>query len=303
MSNERTDVALARVAKRQHGAFTRAQAAQAGLSEAQIQGRITRDAWVCVLPGVYRAAGTPETRGLQLTAALLWAGPTAVVFGSAAAELWPMQVVARKPEIVVATAVRRRSAKVVVHRSDDRAALQVCRRDGFPVTSAAATLVALAATVDATTLEDAFESARRHRIVTVSSMRRYLDVYGRRGVRGAAPMRTIVDAVDPTAPSRSRLEVLTRQLLVAHGITNFVREYPMSWNGRTYYFDFAFARQRVILETNGRTWHADPSDYERDNEKWSVPGRYGWRIVFATWEKVTDHPRQLLEELDVALAA
>jgi hypothetical protein len=50
-------------------------------------------------------------------------------------------------------------------------------------------------------------------------------------------------------------------LLEAHGITDFVREYLMPWNGRPYYFDFAFPGQRVILEVKSRRWHDDPSDY------------------------------------------
>jgi very-short-patch-repair endonuclease len=67
--------------------------------------------------------------------------------------------------------------------------------------------------------------------------------------------------------------------------------------------DFAFERRRTILETNGRRWHDDPNDYEHDNEKWSVPGRHGYRIVFATWEKVAHAPASLLSELGATLAA
>ena len=59
----------------------------------------------------------------------------------------------------------------------------------------------------------------------------------------------------------------------------------------------------MILETNGRRWHDDPTDYEHDNERWSVPGRLGYRIVFATWDTVTRHPERLLNELTAALAA
>ena len=96
---------------------------------------------------------------------------------------------------------------------------------------------------------------------------------------------------------------MTRRLLVANGITDFEREFPLEWNGRTYYFDFGFVRRRVILETNGRRWHDDPTDYEHDNEKWSVPARYGYRIVFATWDKVTERPAALVGEVTTALAA
>jgi very-short-patch-repair endonuclease len=68
-------------------------------------------------------------------------------------------------------------------------------------------------------------------------------------------------------------------------------------------FDFAFTRQRTILETNGRRWHDDAADDEHDNDKWSVPGRHGYRIVFATWAKVTVHPQRLLDEIASTLAA
>ena len=55
--------------------------------------------------------------------------------------------------------------------------------------------------------------------------------------------------------SRSTLEVKARRLLHAKGYTDFVREFPLDWNGRAYRFDFCFEQQRTILETNGRRWH------------------------------------------------
>ena len=116
-------------------------------------------------------------------------------------------------------------------------------------------------------------------------------------------MRALLDELDPVHAARSTLEVKTRRLLVAHGLTDFVRELPLEWRGRTYLFDFAFERSRTILETNGRRWHDDASDYEHDNEKWSVPGRHGFRLVLATWDKVTRQPAQLLLELRATLAA
>jgi very-short-patch-repair endonuclease len=116
-------------------------------------------------------------------------------------------------------------------------------------------------------------------------------------------LRNHLDDLDPVHPARSTLEVKTRRLLVAHGAQGFVREFPLAWNGRTYRFDFAFPAQRTILETNGRRWHDDAKDYEYDNEKWSVPGRHGYRIVLATWEKVTRGSAALLAELEATLGA
>ncbi|HEY1739105.1 MAG TPA: type IV toxin-antitoxin system AbiEi family antitoxin domain-containing protein [Acidimicrobiia bacterium] len=305
MAQERADIALARLARRQFGTFSREQALELGLTTKQVDHRVATKRWARVLPGVYRHAGTPPTETLVSTAALLWAGATAVIAGVPAAREWGItDLVPGRADIAVPRGERIRGNQLVrVRHTDNVASLQAQRRNGLPVTSVAATLLMLAAEVGTATLEDAFESARRQRLVTTSSTRRYLDVHARQGVRGAKALRTLVDAVDPHAPSRSKLEVLTRQLLEAHGLSGFVREYPMSWNGRRYLFDFAFPAQRVILETNGRRWHDDPSDYERDNEKWSVPGRLGWRIVFATWDKVLRSPEELLAELRAALAA
>ena len=155
----------------------------------------------------------------------------------------------------------------------------------------------LAHELDEEALEIACEDARRRRLTSVPALRAYLDRYGRRGRPGVAALRRLLDQLDPEHPARSTLEVLTRRLLVAHGITDFVREFPLDWNGRAYHFDFAFETDRTILETNGRRWHDDPADYEDDQEKWSVPGRHGYRLVFATWDKVTRRPAALVAEL------
>ena len=94
----------------------------------------------------------------------------------------------------------------------------------------------------------------------------------------------------------------TRRLLVAHGLDR-LRSASSRSSGRAVpsASTSRFVRQATILETNGRRWHDDPPDYECDNDKWSVPGRHGFRIVLATWPKVTEHPADLLAELRATL--
>ena len=174
---------------------------------------------------------------------------------------------------------------------------------GVAVTGIEATLVALASRLDATRLEVACEDARRRRLTSVSALRAYLDRHGRSGRAGSAPLGRLLRELDPKHPSRSKLEVLTRRLLVANGLGNFTREFPLEWRGRRYYFDFAFEPSRLIVETNGRRFHDDPIDYEYDQEKWSVPARYGYRVVFATWSKVNNTPHALCSEIRTALAS
>jgi very-short-patch-repair endonuclease len=174
---------------------------------------------------------------------------------------------------------------------------------GVPVTGPEFTLLRLACSLDDVAFEIACEDARRRRLTSVPALRAYRARHGRRGRTGVAALRDLLLELDPQHAARSTLEVMTRRLLIAHGITGFVREFPLDWADRTYLYDFAFERERTILETNGRRWHDDATDYEHDNEKWSVPARHGFRVVFATWDKVTRHPARLLVELAAARAA
>ncbi len=174
---------------------------------------------------------------------------------------------------------------------------------GLRVTGVEATLVRLAHVLDSEALEVACEDARRRRLTSIPALRAYLDRHARPGQRGVARLRAVLAALDPVHPSRSTLEVKTRRLLVERGLADFVREFPLDWNARRYRFDFAFPSRRTILETNGRRWHDDPCDYEDDNEKWCVPGRHGFRLVLATWDKVTQRPDDLFRELLATLAA
>jgi hypothetical protein len=207
------------------------------------------------------------------------------------------------PVIAVRETMPRRAKGVEVLRYSDRRALMIRQVRGIAVTGVEATLLALAHELDDEAFEIACEDARRRGLTSVPAMRAYLDRFARRGRPGVAAMRRLLDQLDPRHPARSTLEVKTRRLLVANGIGTFVREFPLEWNGRTYFFDFGFPDASTILETKGRRWHDDPTDYEDDHEKWSVPGRHGYRLVLATWAKVTRAPDALLDELLATMTA
>jgi very-short-patch-repair endonuclease len=255
-----------------------------------------------VLRDTYRMTAVVATNEQRLRAALLWAGDTAAAAVLSAGEFYGLEgVTAPAPEIVVPRSCRVRDASVVVHRTDHQLELMVRTWNGLRVTGVEASLVALAAVLDGEAFEIAFEDARRRRLTSMPALRSYAARF-RFPHPGMAKFCKLIDQLDPARPSRSALEVKARRLLVANGLGDFVRELPLTWRGRTYYFDFAYESGRTILEINGRRWHDDPADYEHDNEKWSVPARHGYRLLFATWEKVTRHPTELVSELRAALS-
>jgi very-short-patch-repair endonuclease len=257
-----------------------------------------------VLPDVYRLTVVQGSDEQRLRAALLWAGEPAAACGRSAGAWYGLEGVrGRIPEIVIPRVCRARCALIDTCRTDRFDALMIRSVRGIRVTGVEPTLVRLAHVLDDEALEVACEDARRRQLTSIPALRAYLDRHGRPGQRGVAPLRRLLAALDPAHPSRSTLEVKTRRLLVAHGLDDFARELPLAWNGRSYFFDFAFPARRTILETNGRRWHDDATDYEHDNEKWSVPGRHGLKLVLATWDKVTQQPDGLIRDLRAALAA
>jgi very-short-patch-repair endonuclease len=304
MAHESALGALSRLSAPAFGVFRGRDAVDLKVSRKQLAALRAAGVIERIHADTYRMTAVPRSNAQSLRAALLWAGETAAAAGRSAGELYGLeQVHAPKPEIVIPRSCRVRSEDVVVHSTKDRHALLLRRRQGLQVTGVEPTLVALAASLESEAFEVACEDARRRGLTSVPALRSYLAQHAIGGRPGVAPLRALLDEIDPVHAARSTLEVKTRRLLVAHGFTEFVREFPLDWNNRRYLFDFAFESRRTILETNGRRWHDDPTDYEHDNEKWSVPGRHGYRLVFATWHKVTRTPSQLLGELSTTLAA
>ena len=286
------------------GVFRGQAAVKLGVTRKQLNAFLGGRAIVRVLPDTYRMTAVAQSREQALRAALLWAGDDAAAAVRSAGAVYSLEGVSSPtPELVVPRERRPRTKGVIVHRAENRAALMLRTYRGFRVTGVEATLVALAGVLDDEAFEVACEDARRRRLTSVPALQSYLSRFGGAGRVGTGKLRGLLRELDPEHPSRSTLEVKARRLLVASGVTDFVREFPLDWKGRTYFYDFAFKHRRAILETNGRRWHDDPADYEDDNEKWSVPGRHGYRVVFATWDKVTNQPAQLLAELTATLAA
>jgi hypothetical protein len=303
MAHESALGQVSRLGSSSLGIFRGTDAVEAGVSRNQLTALVRAGALTREFPDTYRLSAVPRSPDQRLRSALLWAGPSAAAAGRSAGAVYGLEgVKARTPEIVVPRSHRGRSTGVLIHRSDDRAALMVRRYRSLPVTGIESTLVAFGALLEDEPFEIAGEDARRRGFTSVAALRAHLDRYGRAGRPGVGALRALLHAVDPVHPSRSTLEVKTRRLLTAHGLNDFVREYPMAWNGRAYHFDFAFVRERTILETNGRRWHDDPVDFEHDNEKWSVPGRHGYRLVLATWAKVTRCPDAFVHEVRATLA-
>ena len=293
---------VADLARASAGAFRIVDALSVGVSEREIRTLCRNGLVERTLPGIYVVAGSPQVVVQKLHAALLWSGEGAAVAAQSAGELLRLEGVHSAAAVIAVPASnRKRHPDVRVIRYTSRAAMMVRRERGIPMVGTEAMLCQLGSALDREALEIACEDARRRKLTSIPALRAYLDLFGASGRNGVGALRDLLNELDPLRPSNSVLEVKVRRLLIAHGLDGFVREFPLEWRGRRYYFDFCFPQQRVILETNGQRWHDDVADYEFDNEKWSVPGRLGYRIVFATWRKALLAPLRFIDEVRAAL--
>jgi very-short-patch-repair endonuclease len=81
--------------------------------------------------------------------------------------------------------------------------------------------------------------------------------------------------------SDSKLEDLFAFQLDALGLTGYVREYP-AIPGRKFRYDFAFVKERLLVEVNGGTYakgaHSTGQGIARDYEKIRLGQDCGWKV-------------------------
>ena len=80
----------------------------------------------------------------------------------------------------------------------------------------------------------------------------------------------------------SALENLFAMQLDSAGLTGYVREYQ-AIPGRKFRFDFAFLRERLLVEINGGTYnggaHGRGVGINRDYEKNNLAVKFGWDVL------------------------
>ena len=246
-------------------------------------------------------AGAPTTREQSLLAAVLWAGTDALVSHRAAGELWGFDGVrATKPEISVPANQAKRSSLAVVHNTRSPGTQRRTRRS-IPTTTPERTLIDLAGVLNERQLEIAFESARRERLVTAGSVQRALGRLGAQGRRGCEQLRTLITHLSTEPPAESVLEVLAARLLRRSDLPAPQRQVTALTPSATYRLDFAWPEQLVALECDGRQWHE--AAFERDRRRWSaIAAATGYRIVWATNQRIKEQPQAIVAELRALLA-
>jgi hypothetical protein len=295
-STRSLDAVIAELAKRQHGVVARRQLVALGVGHRAVDHRIAVGRLHPIHRGVFAVGHSLLTRPAAWMAAVLAAGPDAVLSHRSAAALWGIRDTARRQVDVIVPRKLRPSPRLEAHRVL-LAADEITTEHGIPVTTAARTLFDLAAVLTPQQLERAVDQAEIRRLTSPTSLGALVARYPRH--RGTAALRAILDAgrIGQTV-TRSDLELDFLAFLDAHALprpsANRIVGLP---DRRTHEADCLFADHRLVVELDGFDTHGTRRAFEQDRERDRRLQVAGYRVIRITWLQLTTEPETLAQEL------
>jgi hypothetical protein len=279
---------LSRIARAQKGVFTRRQALRAGVTRDAVNAKVRHRTWRRLYPGVYTTGLGRLSRETRLWAAVLHAGPGAVLSHETAAELHGL--ISGESAVIHVTIPADRKIAVVRGIRVHRARRDLDPPEGFrdpPQTTVEETILDLVHAARA--LKDAFAwvTTAFARDLT-SEARLSAELSARTRMPWRAQLLTAITA--SAAGDNSALEHLfTRKVEHGHGLPEPSRQVPfVTSDGRHCRRDRVFDQFRVIVELDGRMAHPPEitsQDKARDRAaaaRGYLTVRYEWLDVYST---------------------
>lgn len=247
------DAAVAALAARQHGVVSNRQVIDLGGSSTLIDRRLRSGHWFRQMHGVYRIGGAPITYELRVMAAVLSLGEGTLASHRTGARLRGLLPAAT--DMIELSVPRNRHATrpgVIVHRSRDLHLASPQVVNGIPVTGLARTILDLGA-VSPHLVMKAVNAAMRAHAIEWDDLLRVLVVHGRRGRRGAGPLRRIVAQHYGELASDSDTEDVAYSILMASGMVPRPEKQVtvMCADGVEVDIDLGWPEQRAYLEVFG----------------------------------------------------
>ena len=270
------DEAVAKLAGSRAGAFTRDEVADLGGDRHLVARRVAAGTWEDRGARLLTLAGHPHGHDQRRWLGLLAASPSHLSH-EAAAELVQLNAVLRG--LVVVSVARGRHPEcggVTYHQLDDVLPHHRTEVEGFPTTTVARTLVDLAAVVGTRRLADAVEDALVRRMSSMSELAAVLADVRRPGKPGVRRLVDVLAERDGRPPADSALERLLHEAARRAGV-RVVAQAPLPTRGFLVgLVDLAVQESKLILEADGRRWHAREQAMARDRQRDREAARRGW---------------------------
>lgn len=224
-------------------------------------------------------------------AAVLSAGPEAVLSHGSAGELWGIIAGDSRPiEVSIPVRSGRRQIRIRVHRRPGLRPRDCGFREGIPVTSLVLTLSDLATQLSRAELERATNEADKLGLIDPEALRAKLEEY--RGQRGVKRLREVLDR-RTFRLTDSELERRFLRLVSSAGL-------PFPETGRWlngFKVDFHWPALGLVVETDGLTYHRTPAQQARDRVRDQAHAAAGLTPLRFTHAQVRFEAEQVAETL------
>ncbi len=302
------DAVVARTASGQSGAFSLDQAHAAGADEELVARRVASGLWVPQGSDAFTMAAHADSLDQRRWVGLLAAGDGAHLSHQSAAELHRLDGIQRG--LVVVTTRHGHHVRVpggTLHQIDDVAPHHLIGVDGFPTTTAARTLLDLAPVTSYARLRIATQDLVVRRLSTFGELADVLRELRRRGKPGIRKTVKVLDSLDGKSPPETVLERMLLGVIERAGLVS-VPQHPLPTHEPIRgLVDFALVESKLILEADGRLWHARLQAMANDRRRDREAARLGWLTLRFMYEDLLRDPvgeaLSLRQTHDLRLAA
>ena len=298
-----TDALILRMASAAGGAVTHRQLTDAGIAPSSIQRRLG-GVLTPFASGVYLVgASTPAA---TLVAALA-ATPGAVASHETAAQLHGLRMGGRGTPVHISRVGGRRRALsgVRVHRTVELGPDDRCTLGSIAATTLERTLCDLAGRIHLPRLRHLAELQIIEGNTTAARLHGQIRSFVRRGRPGSTKLRLLLPAIGNGAPvAASVLERRMRSILRRTGVGGVVSQFRPPWyDGIRGVVDFALPELQLIVEADGRRWHAVTQAQEEDRRRDRRAARHGWTVLRFSGHEILHRAASLRVELEGLFAA
>jgi Protein of unknown function (DUF559) len=192
-----------------------------------------------------------------------------------------------------------------VHRVRDLIADHLAVVDGIPTTTLERAIVDVTCVFQPARLAHLIDVETMHtRRTSIGAIGRTLRQVNRRGRFGIGRLGPLLDARRPAEPTpRSRLERRVDDLLARSTLPRALAEHPLPGDrGTQRWVDRAWPEAKLILEIDGRTWHAREHAMAKDRARDRAAARAGWLTIRVLDDEVTSCPDAVLDDVITAFA-
>ncbi len=247
---------LNRIARRQRGLITRAQALAAGLTDGQITARLRNGTWILLRPDVYAVAGAPLSWEQSLLAVTL-AAPCLTSHRSTGF-LCGLRGFDQPDRIEIVSTFEQfvRLDGVQGHRSRSLFDADKSHRLGIPTVTVERALVDLSGSMSTQQLGLVLDDAIRRRIAELEAFRRCAGRLAPGPGRSMRRVRAVLgERVPGYNPGDSDLETRALRALVAAGFPPPRQQFRMKLRGKNVRLDLAYPEQKIAIELDSWEFH------------------------------------------------